>query len=1632
MKAVVLALTLAFVAGQSPNFAPEFAVGKTYVYKYETLLLGGLPDEGLARAGLNISSKVLIRAVSENTYLMKFAEPELYEYSGVWPKDPLTPSSKLKAALAPQLTIPIKFQYTNGIVGQIEAPEGVSTLVLNIYRGILNILQLNIKKTHNVYDLQEAGTQGVCKTLYSINEDLKAERILLTKTRDLNHCQEEVIKNIGLAYTETCDKCQKESKNLRGTTSFSYTLKPSPSGTMIMKAAVSELIQFLPLSEVHGAVQMETKQRLVFLEIAKDPIPSISAQYTPRGSIKYEFSTELLQTPLQLIKISNLQAQVVEILNHLVSHNVEKVHEEAPMKFLELIQLLRTARYEDLEMFWGQFKKISTHRHWFLDAIPATGTPPVLRFIKEKFVADDLSLVEASQALVAAVHMVSANLETIKLVETLSLEPKILENPILREIVLLGYGTMISKYCAETPACPVELIKPIQDRLSEAVSKREIENIILFVKILGNAGHPSSLKSITKIIPIHGTTAVTLPLRVHVEAILALRNIAKKEPRRVQELALQLYMDKALHPELRMLSCIVLFETSPSMGLVTTVANIVKTEKNLQVASFTYSHMKSLSRSPSIIHPSLAAACSVAMKVLGPKLDRLSMRFSRAVHVDLYDSSLMLGAAATAFYINDAATLLPRSVVAKTRAFLAGAAADVLEIGVRTDGLQEALLKNPSITERTDRITKMKRILKALSQWRSLPTDKPLASLYVKVFGQEIAFANIEKTLIEEAITYASGPSIKKYGREALETLLLSGVSLSYAKPVLAAEVRRILPTAAGLPLELSLYSTAVAAAVVKIKPTTQPPLSEGFPIVSLLETDIQLETEVEPSVAMNTFAVMGINTPIIQATMVSRVKLNSIVPSKIAARLDIKEGDFKIEVLPVSVPENITSLNVETFAVVRNIEDLASEKITPIIPLRSVSSEILSSVSSITSISEEAISMEVEDAKLTENKIRLLSKRYCAQYVGIGLKACIKVATKNAGSIRDIALYKVAGSHHASLSITPIEGEAVEKLQMEVRVGVKAAEKLIRQINLSEEIIEETPVLMKLNKILASSRKSSLSGSSSSSSSIASSSSSRSSSSGSINSSSRRSSKSSSASTLTSLFSAGSSSSSSSIHRSRQISHRFEKDHKKAVNSAMYSKSKSSDSSFEAIYRQNKFLGNEAATVVAIFQAVRADKKLQGYQLSAYLDKPSARLQIVFAPLSTEYNWKICVDGVVLSKHKVTAKISWGANCKEYSTMISGETGLVESSPAARLRMSWERLPSSLRRYGEMVYKYVPAKMLADLIKGKNSTRQLSFTVIAASEKALNFTARLPVRTVYNMTLSLPITLPLKEIKTFTPFDEVIDKAHYVFAKAVATQCRSVEDTLITFNNRSYTRDMPQSCYQVLAQDCTEELKFMVLLMKDSTGQSHINVKIANIDIDLFSKIEVAVKVNGRETTLPYDHPTDGIVIRKTGEGISVYAPSHGLQEVYVDQKSYTIKVVDWMKGKTCGLCGKADGEIREEYRTPNGRVSKNAVSFAHSWTLSAESCRDNSECRLKLESVQLEKQVNIEGENSRCFSVEPVLRCLPGCFPVKTTPVTVGFNCMPSDSAPERTSSIFDSSVDLRETTEAHLACSCTAQCA
>uniref|UniRef100_A0A8C3AJW8 Phosvitin n=1 Tax=Cyclopterus lumpus TaxID=8103 RepID=A0A8C3AJW8_CYCLU len=1520
----LLALTLTLAA-------PEFANGQTYVYKYEATVMGGLPEMGLARAGVKIRCKVMISADSGNTFILKLVDPEILEFSGIWPKEDFVPATNLTTTLTAQLLTPIKFEYANGVVGKVFAPVGLSETVLNLQRAILNIFQLNIKTTLNVYDLQEPGVQGVCKTHYAMSEDAKDGRIMLTKSKDLNQCQEKIMKDIGMVHGERCVECER-GQSLKGAAAFNYIIKP---------AATDHAGS--PFNILNGAAQMESKQSLTFLDIQKAPLDPVKGEYLHRGSVQYEFGSELLQTPIQLLKITNIKAQVVELLEHMVTHNVDVVHKHAPLKFIELLQLLRVAKCDILETLWTQYKNRVHFRRWILNIVPAIGTTTALRFLKEKFLSGELSLAESSKTLLASLHKLTVDLEAIKLVEAsqhkLSFHFKrSKDSPILREIVMLGYGTLVAKYCVENPSCPAD---------------NDIEKLIATLKVIG--------KCWTSFQP------------------------------EIQTMAIQLFMDKTLNPELRMVAALVLFETKLPMGLVITLANAALNENNLQIASFVYSYMKSMTRNTTPYFASVAAACNVAMKLLSPKLDRLSYRFSRTLYLDSYHDAWMAGAAATAFYINDVATVLPRAIVLKARN-LSGrnfllTCFSIFQVGVRTEGIQEAILKVQEGPDNADRLTKMKQVMKALSQWSAQPSSQPLASAYMKFFGQEVAFANIDKTLINHILQLASGPAIRTLGQD------------HYSNPFLMAEVRRILPTTVGLPMELSFYTAAVVAASLECKFVT-PPLSADTRVAQLLKSEISIKAAINPSVSMHTYAVMGVNTALIQASLMLRARVHATAPAKLEARIDIMKGNFKLQILPITGVTKIVSALVDTFAVARNVENLSNAKYTPIIPAalesqalrETITSKFSRMASSLSNTSSEIIPAGQSSNNSSElRRPSDLKKKICSESKAFGIKTCTELKSSNIAFIRNCTLYHMIGKHSIMIDVSPADGPAIENIQIELQVGEKAADKIIKVITMSEEErLDDKSVLMKLKKILVSGPRNTTSSSSSSSSS-------HSLSSGSSSSSSRSSS---------SKSSSSSSSSSSSHRNSKQVN--------------------------------TKYLSDTVAPAVTILiRALRVDRKVQGYQIAAYVNTTDARVQVIFANLEENDNWRICADGVILSDHKAMAKIAWGIECKEYDTEITAETGLVSKDPAIRLKLTWDRLPKSMMRIAKEISKYISriTKSLGvSLSKAKNIPRQIQLSVAAASDTTLNIVLKTPKRTMFKLGVSIPVSLPFGDTATeLEPYrDNLADQISYMLTKANS-------DKLTTFNNNELRVEVPQSCFQVLAQDCTEQLKFIVMLKRDEVKkQNQIHVEIENLVVELYPQNNaIIVRLNSLVIpyrNLPYLHPQGKISIQKLGDGIALFAPCYGLQEVYIDLKTLRVSVVDWMRGKICGLCGKADGEIRQEFQTPNTRLVDNAVSFAHSWVLPGTSCRDASECYMRLESVKLERQVIVYGQKSKCFSVEPVLRCLPGCVPVRTTAVNVGYHCLPADSNLNRRqlSSIFEKSIDLRETADAHLACRCTPQCA
>lgn len=61
-------------------------------------------------------------------------------------------------------------------------------------------------------------------------------------------------------------------------------------------------------------VMLFHRQRLIFVNFVEIPLEPVGANLH-RGSLQYVFGSELLQTPIQLLKITNAEAQVPQELS---------------------------------------------------------------------------------------------------------------------------------------------------------------------------------------------------------------------------------------------------------------------------------------------------------------------------------------------------------------------------------------------------------------------------------------------------------------------------------------------------------------------------------------------------------------------------------------------------------------------------------------------------------------------------------------------------------------------------------------------------------------------------------------------------------------------------------------------------------------------------------------------------------------------------------------------------------------------------------------------------------------------------------------------------------------------------------------------------------------------------------------------------------------------------------------------------------------------------------------------------------------------------------------------------------------------------------------------------------------------
>ncbi|NWW92266.1 VIT1 protein, partial [Rhynochetos jubatus] len=1042
---------------------PDFSENKVYTFNYESMFLSGLPEKGLARAGIRIKSKVEISGIGPKLCLIRIHSIEAADYNGVWPTSSFSRSLKLTQVLTGQLSNPIKFEYSNGHVGNLMAPDSVSDDGLNIFRGILNVLELSIKKIQHSYSLQEAGIGGICNTTYGIQENKRANLVYVRKSNDLNSCEEKVQMVTGSAYTQPCQTCQQRNKNSRATATYNYKIKYTRDEAVITQADVEEIHQFAPFNEITGGnVIVEARQKLALTDVQKHMAEVPPKEFQNRGSLQYQFGSELLQLPVHLFRIKNVESQIEESLQDLVETTSDQLPSDAPAKALKLMHLFRAANEENYESVWKQFSSRPAYRRYILDIISAVASHRALRFLRHKMERQELTNWEAAQTVLVALHSSTPTQDVMEEATLIVRKHCPHSSTVLGKICHLSYASLCHKQCSSSDSCS-ECLKFLHGFAGEALSKSNTEEISLALKVLGNVGHPASIKHIKKFLPGYATGASDLPLKVHATAVMALKNIGMKDPKMVQAITLEIFLNHKMHPRVRMLAAVVLLETKPGLPIMMTLADAVLKEPSMQVASFIYSHLRALGRSTAPDLQVMASACRMAIRLLSPKFDRSGYQFSKVSRFSMFKEFLMSGLAAKYLVLNNAGSLIPTMAMSQLRTHFLGRVADPLEVGITVEGLQEIFAKGYSPESDWESDYDFKEILKKLSDWKAFSSDKPFASGYLKFFGQELFFGGLDKNTIQKALQAWYGPVDKIPSIRRIISSLQSGVGRQWTKALLSSEVRRIVPTCTGFPMETSFYYSSVTKVAGNVQAQITPSPRSDFRLTDLLNANIKLRSKMVLSMAKEMTFVMGINTRMVQAGLEAHTKMNAHIPVSVVATVHMKEKNIKIEIPPCKDETNIITVRSKTFAVTRNIGDLAASKMTPVLLPEAVPDIMKMSFDSDSASSETDNIRDRQSAEdvswghsfsigHSSSQKEPFVHSTCSNASTFGVQVCIERKSVHAAFIKKVPLYYLVGEHAFRVSFKPVYTEApIEKIQFTIQAGDQAPTKMIRLVTFED-----------------------------------------------------------------------------------------------------------------------------------------------------------------------------------------------------------------------------------------------------------------------------------------------------------------------------------------------------------------------------------------------------------------------------------------------------------------------------------------------------------------------------------------------------------------------------------------------------
>ncbi|XP_068447341.1 vitellogenin 3, phosvitinless [Clinocottus analis] len=1023
MKGLLLCCLVALAASQSLRYELGLNPKKTYEYKYVGTVNFGLGISNLAESATRISCRIKIIGVSQQTFLLQVSDFSFEEFNGVEGKDKFNASPKLTERIASQFVKPFMFDFVAGHVDNIRSSAEISDTIVNIVRGILASFQVTVKTTQTIYELEEAGIHGKCQSSYATEINGETKVMSITQVVDVDNCREKAVKYKGMATAVLDQVSRQRGESVVSTVRSVYIVKPTAEGGLITRAHSLEQQNFSPFNVKGGSMKMEATTEMVLLSVNDTAKAPQFGSMESKGNLVFKFVDAEVNVPIIMQNLDNPISKAAELIKQLAEVNRYQIDSTTSEDTIKLYQLLRVIPYEGLNVLWKQFAGNEEQRRWFLDMIVEVNDARILKFLKTRFQAGDLSSREALETLLLAFDHIQAIPDLVEMAKMFLSIPFCKSNVYLWQTVVLSYGSLVYKHCAYNTPCPVSAVQPLLDMAQESLRTGNHTDMVLALKALGNAGHPGSIKTIMRFLPGVAATPVDLPPRVLSAAVQSMRLIAARDPQRVQEITMSLFLQKNLPTEIRMLAFMILFDTKPSMALVNIVTVHLQEEEDLHVISFAYSYLKSFSRSTTPNNHFLSTACNVAVKILAPRFGRISYHYSKAVRMDWFNDDFLIGTAAEVFMLRSATNVFPTEMMMKGKFYFIGRILQLLELGVRAEGLMELLANDIPGYKGDLSVSDFQAVLNVVKNWEILPNDKPLVTAFSRASGQEWFFADLDKETVKNIIRILGLSAEKDSPLWAVIENLQRGVSRHWTKPFLIIEVRYFQATILGLPLEISKYYQTISGVTVNAKVTANPPLNGQ--LQQLLTSEVSLETDGFIGFTKDFWVYYGINTELFQCGSEFKAKTPLAIPWNVTAKINVAEKKFKLDFPACKKEFAIYSVSSNVYAVTRNIEEPDLAKMTPIIANSFISNDKVIHV-------DPAVVRPDSNQTVTPNTWHQRAKT-CAESNIYGVGLCVESEFRREYYHDEYPLYYFLGYTHMAVKIVPVPTtDPVDKIHFE------------------------------------------------------------------------------------------------------------------------------------------------------------------------------------------------------------------------------------------------------------------------------------------------------------------------------------------------------------------------------------------------------------------------------------------------------------------------------------------------------------------------------------------------------------------------------------------------------------------------